>query len=433
MANFDSKEVMVNQGENGVHVSGAPLTTAVSGKVSALLVNEIDRRVVKIRPMATPIDQLSRHGDVRRAGSMKVDYYAVDVKPVQAKLRRVWTDSAVCQEGMMSVRLDTDRNAIFSATETLLMPGTGMPGAGDEPMTLYVTGVDPDKGVTVMVAARDDEEMEEVLGRLKAGQTIVRMGRAAAELDVQTPQFEALPVKRQNYCQIFKMQVEESTLHRLSNKEVGWEFSDQEEVAVIDMRQGMEKNFLFGHKGLLMDPVKRQEVYLTGGIWYQTPKTFSYTPGNLTEDKLVDLCRKAFTGNGGASRKVLVAGSGLVETLSKMRHEKILEGVSTMTRWGLEFKEIRSNFGTLYVVHSEIFDQCGHADDGFILDPEYMTKYVHQAFGAEELDLRTSGQRNTHATVITEASCLVLRHPETHMRVVGEVKLSLPAEGDIAV
>ena len=39
------------------------------------------------------------------------------------------------------------------------------------------------------------------------------------------------------------MQVEQSTLQKLANKEVGWTFSDQEEVAIIDMRQGMEKNW----------------------------------------------------------------------------------------------------------------------------------------------------------------------------------------------
>ena len=88
-------------------------------------------------------------------------------------------------------------------------------------------------------------------------------------------------------------------------------------------------------------------------------------------------------------------------------------------KWGIEFKEIRSNFGSLYLLHSEVFDQCGHRNDGFVLDPDYMTKYVHVPFKAETLDLRRSGQRNTDAVVLTEASCLVLRYPDAHMRVIG--------------
>ena len=79
------------------------------------------------------------------------------------------------------------------------------------------------------------------------------MGRAASELDVQTSQFEALPVKSQNYCQIFKMQIEQSTLLKMANKEVEWDFSDQEEVAIYDMRLSMEKSFLFGIKQNIFD------------------------------------------------------------------------------------------------------------------------------------------------------------------------------------
>ena len=39
-------------------------------------------------------------------------------------------------------------------------------------------------------------------------------------------------------------------------------------------------------------------------------------------------------------------------------------------------------------------------------------------FGTEALNLKASGQRNTDAIVLTEASCLVLRYPKAHMRVV---------------
>ena len=93
-------------------------------------------------------------------------------------------------------------------------------------------------------------------------------------------------------------------------------------------------------------------------------------------------------------------------------------GQNNVTRWGLDFTEIRTKFGTLYVVMSEIFDQCGHASDGLVIDPEYITKYAHIPFSTERLNLRKSGQRNTDAVVITEASCLVLRYPSAHMRIV---------------
>lgn len=215
------------------------------------------------------------------------------------------------------------------------------------------------------------------------------------------------------------MQVEQSTLQSLTDKEVAWELSDQEEVAIMDMRLGIEKNYLFGHRNKIFDPYKNQWVYFTGGIWEQATRDFSINLYNLSEDKLIDLCSMAFTKNAGSKRKILIAGTGMIEALSKLSLEKMVVAAEPFVKWGLEFKEIRSNFGSLYVVHSEIFDQCGHTDDGFVLDPEYLTKYCFIPFKAETLDLRTPGLRNTDAVVITEASCLVLRYPESHIRVNG--------------
>ena len=71
----------------GRHVTGEPLTTDLARDTSpSLLLNEIDRQIVKIRPMATPIDQLSRHAGSKHSGSMIVDYYGVDTKDTTATL-----------------------------------------------------------------------------------------------------------------------------------------------------------------------------------------------------------------------------------------------------------------------------------------------------------------------------------------------------------
>lgn len=241
---------------------------------------------------------------------------------------------------------------------------------------------------------------------------------AAAELDVQTAQFEALPRKASNYCQIFKMQIEQSTLQKIADKEVGWTFSDQEEAAVIDMRLGMEKNFLFGEATRVYDYKKKEWVYLTGGIWYQARQDMKFRLSALDETIIGDLCARAFTGNNGSKKKLLLCGSGFMQALSTLPATRFISGTDTLVKWGIQFKEIVSNFGTLYVLHSEVFDQCCHPNDAFVLDPDYITKYCHIPFSVETLDLRTSGVRNTDAVVLTEASCLALRCPAAHMRIV---------------
>ncbi|MDE6206437.1 MAG: DUF5309 domain-containing protein [Muribaculaceae bacterium] len=417
----------VNGTDGGRHITSAPLTTENASVASpALLRNAIDDRIVKIRPMSTPIDQLSRCGSARSAAAMTVDYYSVDTKLTETTLAEDFVGGRGKDRGngVCVHELVTAADNIFDVSETILVPSVTVEAGGKQvPLVFYVVGKSTDKGLEVVaVNAPEQTDMSgthPIAPSMTKGTRIIRMGRAATELDVQSPQFQALPRKASNFCQIFKMQVEQSTLFRIADKEAGWTLSDQEEAAIIDMRLGMEKNFLFGSRTRLFDPVKGEYVYLTGGIWEQAGDEMA-VPEKVDEAFVISLCRRAFTGNNGSKRKILLAGSGLIEALSRISVSHNIQGLATTVRWGIEFKELVSNFGTLYVVHSEMFDQCGHADDGFVLDPNYMTKYVHIPFQAEKLDLRKSGQRNTDAVVLTEASCLVLRYPGAHMRLVSE-------------
>lgn len=387
-----------------------PLTTEnVSSAAPELLRNEVDQRLTKLRPMATPVDQLSRYAASRPCKSMIVDYYAVATRPELARLKQSATLKA---DEILTVNIDNPH--AFDVSETAMLPA--VLNENDEAVIVYVVGV---TDASVRLKAVNLSESEEI--PLGIGSKLVRMGRAAGELDVQTSQYATLPTKQQNYCQIFKAQVEQSTLLSSANKEVGWSFSDQEEVAIYDMRLGMERSFLFGNRARIVDPVKKSEVFLTGGIWNQAGKDASYTKDGLTNAEWLKVMSTAFTGHAGSARKILIAGTGLIEQLSMLDgNSRVMLPGDVVTRWGLDFTEMHSKFGTLYVIHSEVLDSCGHKADGLIIDPEFLTKYVRVPFSATTLDLRTSGQRNTQAVVMTEVSCLVLRYPEAHVRVVAE-------------
>ena len=305
------------------------------------------------------------------------------------------------------MKLYTDNDDIFDATDTVLVQGVNDYDAEGRvtrnELVLYVTSRDEEGGIYAMpVNGMKIDTLENCMPDIDSGTTLIRMGRAASELDVMSPQFESLPQKAQQFCQIFKMQIEQSTLQKLSNKEVPWTMSDQEEAAIYDMRLGMEKSFLFGVKNRLWDPVKKENVMLTGGIWYQAGKTFNYDEDSLTQDSVIDMMRQAFTGNAGSKRKILIGGSGLIGSLNKLNYTKVVTAAETVTKWGIDFNQLRSKFGTLYVLLSEIFDEVGMPDNGLIIDPQYLQKYSHLPFTTESLDLKKSGVRNVDALVLTK-------------------------------
>lgn len=412
----------------GKHVVDGPLTTDVARKGSpGLLLNEIDRQIVKIRPMATPIDQLSRCAGSKHASAMTVDYYNVDTKPTVAKMKTTYNepeDASALSGDASRVKLMTTNDEIFDTSDTILVQGVNGydshgATASSKELVLYVVSRNENGGIYAMpVNGKTIGEHQNCMPSIAQGTTLIRMGRAASELDVMSPQFEALPQKAQNNCQIFKMQVEQSTLQKLANKEVDWDMSDQEEAAIYDMRLGMEKSFLFGVKNKLWDPVKKENIMFTGGIWFQAGKTFNYDDTSLNQDTIIDMMREAFTGNAGSKRKILIGGSRLIGRLNKLDYTKVVTAGESVMKWGIDFSELRSKFGTLYVLLSEVFDEVGMADNGMIIDPEYLQKYCHIPFSSESLDLKASGQRNVDALVLTEASCLVLRYPKAHMRIV---------------
>lgn len=411
--------------DEGKHVVDGPLTTDLSREGSPdLLLNEIDQQIVKIRPMSTPIDQISRYAGCKHSGSMIVDYYSVDTKPTKAVLS---DDIAATTPGPNdeppTLVINTNNNEIFDPTDTILVqgiPGADASGSSEskQDLMLYVLHRDT-SGLTVMaVNGFTVNGVPNCFPDVPGGTALVRMGRAASELDVQSPQFESLPKKSRNLCQIFKMQVEESTLQRLANKEVGWTMSDQEEAAVYDMRLGMEKSFLFGSARQVWDPVKKENIFFTGGIWNQAGKEYELELSvDLDVSKMVDLMRQAFTGNAGSKRKILIGGSGLISRISKLDYTRVITAGQHVSKWGIDFTELRSKFGCLYLLLSEVFDEVGMEENGIIIDPEYLQKYTHIPFSTEQLNLKKSGVRNVDALVMTEASCLVLRYPKAHMRI----------------
>lgn len=411
----------VNGINGGQHATGGPLTTSVTDQAApGLLTTSIDSRIVRVRPEATPVDQLSRCIGARSCGSMTVDYYTVDSRVNECKCTGLPSadDLEEDENGLAILAVAVDRANVFAPSDTLLFPEV-LAGSPRQPLVGYVQSVDGKNLRVVCLNAGNGNGSVPSFKITGTEVSVVRMGRAASELDVQTGQFEALPMKRTNNCQIFKMQVEQSLLQRLSDKEVDWNFSDQEEAAVMDMRLGMEKSFIFGARAKFIHPDKNEYVYMTGGIWNQAGSEVT-VPASPKEADMIRLCAQVFTNNNGSKKKILIGGTKLITTLNNIQFNRSISGEGSLTRWGIRFREIVSNFGTLYVIHSDVFDQCHHSSDGMIIDPDFITKYTHIPFSKERLDLRKSGNRNSDAVVLTEASCVVLRHPTTHFRVIGE-------------
>lgn len=398
------------------------------------ITKEIDEKIVKIRPMATPIDNISRHATAKPSDSFEVKYYSVGTRPLKTKVKTQFEAMASGE----SQKLEVDDASIFTKDDTIRVVGVKATtdasgqaygeGANVPDLVLWVVGTDNSTGHPIVCAingSKKDGNGEPIWApQINVGTVLVRMGKACGELDVQTGRFNNLPLAEIQYCQNFMMQVEQSTFDKIAGKEVKWDFSDIEEDGIYDMRLGMEQSFLFGDKACIHHVNKEgAATWFTRGIWYMAGKDIEVGHWNaetstaeVSDDDLVDISKDLFVGTGNSTKRVvLFCGSDMLAALSKIKSEKFRLKES-VEHWNLKFKSWETDFGEILTMHHELFDLNGMADCAFALDPEYLQKRTHVSWSRNILDLKKAGVRNTDAVVLQEVSCLYLRYAKAHAR-----------------
>lgn len=422
----------------GEEASGADgIATETQGREDdpELYTKHIDKLITKIRPMATPVDQISRYAKSSQSDSFEVKYYSVGTRPVSCQL----ASEVAKQSSGASVVLPVDDANMFTLDDTIRVvdvkakydeKGVAYDPADENTpdLVLCVCGRDANTNMPVVYAVNGDIDpatnQSIYVPALSEGQTLVRMGKACGELDAQTGRFNNIPNAEIQYCQNFMIQIEQSTFDKIAKKEVDWTFSDLEEDGIYDMRLSQENTFLWGAKNVIKHPAKEgMATWFTKGIWWMAGKDIEVGEWDaekkcavISDESLVDITKDLFVGTGiGNKRKVLLCGSDMLSAFSKIKSDKF-RLKDTVEYWNLKFKSWDTDFGEVLTIHHELFDLNGMADCGFALDPEYLTKKVHLSWSRNLLDLKTAGVRNTNAVVIQEVACIYLRYAKAHAR-----------------
>lgn len=392
--------------------------------------SDVDQRIVKIRPMATPVDQISRYAKASSCNSFEVKYYSVGTREIKCTTNGQVTKN----DSVNSIPLPVSDN-MFTLDDTIRVvgikaitkpDGTAYTSSDSNvpDLVLCVCGRSADNNNPVVYAVNGymKDGQPTVVPAIPSGTQLVRMGKACGELDVQTGRFNNIPMPEVQYCQNFMIQVEQSTFDKIAAKEVNWNFSDIEEDGIYDMRLAMENTYLFGDRRCIKHISKDGALtWFTGGIWWMCGKYIEvghWENGKavISDDDLVDITKDLFVGTGiGNKRKVLLCGSDMLSAFSKIKSEKF-RLKDTVEVWNLKFKSWDTDFGEVLTIHHELFDYNGMSDWGMALDPEYLTKKTHVSWARNVLDLQKAGLRRTDAVVIQEVSCLYLRYAKAHAR-----------------
>ena len=390
--------------------------------------NDVDQRIVKIRPFSTPVDQISRYAKNEQVDSFICKYYSSGTRPVMTTL----TTAVTAQASGVSAKLSVADPAMFTLDDTILAvgvdavtdyKGVAYTGNNKPNLVMVVVGRDNSDNMPVVCAINGNKANgtgEAIwLPAIAKDTVLIRMGKAAGELDVQTGRFASRPTAETNYCQNFMIQVEQSTFDKIAAKEVNWDFSDIEEDGIYDMRLAQEFSFLFGDMSCIHHISKDgMAQWFAKGIWHQAGKDLTIgSSGAITEAQLVDFSKDVFDGVDAGNRRVFLVGSDLMAALDKIQTSGNIVRKQPYHKWHLDFTELATTFGMIEVIHCPVFNQVGKAAEGFILDPDFLSKKTHVSWVRNVLDLKKAGVRNTDAVVIQEVACLCLRYANAHARV----------------
>lgn len=377
---------------------------------------DVDQEIAKIRPQSTVIDTMTRQIAKRRGvKAMEIKVYEMGTRVISSTL-----NTAVAGNVAGAIKLDVVDPRAFSYADQILVPSVKSNGSD---LVLIVTGTNESDGQPSVIAVNGGGADNTTVPAIAKGATLIRMGKACAESDAQVPAFALIPTSRTNYCQNYMFQIKQSVIDRMSDKEVPFSFTDLEREAIFDMKRGQELSRLFSKKNIVWHPTKNEQMFSTEGLWWQAKgadvELEPDTNGAVTANAMVDLMETINTGNGaGSKKKVLVAGSKLIASLTKMELDKLQVLKQDIEKiWNVEFTGFSAFSGKLLAVHSELFDEVGMANKGLIIDPDEITLATFMPFTRTNLELKKSGQSNSEAVVFQQIDCVYLANPYTACRV----------------
>ena len=397
-------------------VEGAPATTTTAASASSELLDQvISKKITLMKPDSTPLDTMIRNvGKVIPAKSWKYEYYAADIRGI---------------EDTLSAAFDSSGSGAFDSTgnvNTFSVTNIHIWSVDDGIMFNGVDGSDSNNLVGVVVAKGTTtidvyllNDANKIAPDMDLGQAVTRLGNSKSELDAQTDPYFMYPTKSFNYNQIFMAQVEESVYQQMHKKEVNWGISDAQLASIYDMRRGMELSALFGYKALISNPIDSQEQHFTGGVTREISNALTYDPTQTTSlawnQSWNSWMKNIFNDNTGSDTRYMFVGETLMEKLNNIESfQRQLDNRQEETVYGVKFNKIVSNFGTLYVKLHKLFASTGWSSHAMVLDMNNIEKFQFKPLTTKELDLKTSGVRNTNAYLITEAMGVATRYPDTH-------------------
>ena len=412
------------QGTVGTHAThinadGESVATKKDGVIVKHDINKssVSKKLAKIGWSNAPLDTFLRNIGKGSTKSDKFEFFSVTARGIACTIGSI--DKAIAKDTVSTITLSNGWHNV-SKSGVLMVPTYNVTegaasklskGVATKPLMLHIVDVDYANKTIKVVGINGT-------GTLAAGTEMYRAGVACDQDTAITEDPQAMPVKDYNLCQRMLCTISENAYQALQEKEVEYGLNDFKEQAILDFRLQSEAAAIFGggaiDKENFVDPVSyKRKLHMRGvldfGIQTKTNE------GEEIDVFLNEAMEELFAVNNGSSERLLLYGAGFATALANSKWwQKQLEANKTEVKWGVTWKNIESNFGSLRAVMDPALSLMGYTNCALVIDPAHVRLIEQVPMQERSLDLQKAGIRNSHDIVLEESITLELTNPTAH-------------------
>ncbi len=403
--------------------AGTDGVVSTDGNARSINKPTISKKLAKINPARTPLDTVLRNIGSGSTLSDKYEFYSIISRGIACTVSASggvkWTPSVsdtleiTLSNGIHHLSKDADLMVPTMDVSSGNASPTNNGSAAQVPLVLHIVDIsytNPKKVVVVPVNVTNEFT-------LANGTVMYRMASAKDQDAAISNDPHATPTKDYNYCQRNIMTVSENAFQALQEKEIEFGMAEFKEQAFLDFRYQAEVQTIFGPRSgeNFIDPITQKRKLHMRGLLDFNIQNISI-PRNDPDAAINTMMENMFAVNNGSEERIMLYGAGFATFLANSKlWSKQLEANSTEVKFGIRWKTIESNFGTLRCIYHPALSLLGpYSDCAIIVDPANIRRVDQIKLHERTLDLQKAGIRNTKDVLLEEVWTLEVVNPSTH-------------------
>ena len=422
--------------EGDTHTGSQPFMTTepVGGKISSVAPEDkpahntttVSQKLSKIQPSNTPIDTFLRNIGSGKTNSDVFEFYSIVSRGVKAVVGSTQlSDDVIGGDKGATITLSSGVHCLSLDGDLLVPSYEVVDGVAQRiegasfamrPLVLHIVGINYASTARTIDVVGVNAEVPALLQDTE----LFRMASAKDQDAAISNDPMATPTKDSNFCQRNIATVSENAYQALQDKEVEYGIAEFKEQALLDFRYQAEVSSIFGSKyhknnGELIDPTtNKRKLHMRGLLDFNIPH-ITRSGDESVEEFLNKAMQTSFSNNNGSEKRLFLYGPDVATELANSgAFQKQLEAGKTEVKWGITWKVIETNFGTLMGIMHNALGLVGYGKAALIIDPANIRRIEQVPLTMENLDLKKAGIRNSKDILLEEAWTLEVTNPTTH-------------------